>query len=59
MGYAVTAQLAARAPSTEDAAVIHARRMAYYRAMHDAAKPAVAVVEDLDYPSASAPIGAR
>lgn len=50
VGYAVTAQLAARAPSAEDAATIRARRMAYYRAMHDAAKPAVAVVEDLDYP---------
>lgn len=50
VGYAVTAQLAAKAPPAEDAATIRARRMAYYRAMHDAAKPAVAVIEDLDYP---------
>ena len=50
VGYAVTAQIAALAPPTEDASVIRTRRMAYYRAMHDAPKPSVAVVEDLDYP---------
>jgi hypothetical protein len=38
-------------PATESADVIRARRMAYYRAMHDAPKPSVAVVEDLDYPT--------
>ena len=31
--------------------VIRARRMAYYKAMHDAPKPSIAVIEDLDYPS--------
>lgn len=31
--------------------MIRARRMAYYRAMHDAPKPSVAVIEDLDYPN--------
>ncbi len=50
VGYAVTAQIAALAPPTEDAQTIRARRMAYYRAMADAPKPSVAVVEDLDYP---------
>lgn len=50
VGYAVTAQIAALAPPTEDGAIIRARRLAYYRAMHDAPKPSVAVVEDLDYP---------
>lgn len=50
VGYAVTAQLAAKSPPDEDAAVIRARRMDYYRAMADALKPAVAVIEDLDYP---------
>jgi regulator of RNase E activity RraA len=50
VGYAVTAQIAALAPPTEDAHTIRARRMAYYKAMHDGPKPSIAVVEDLDYP---------
>jgi regulator of RNase E activity RraA len=50
VGYAVTARIAALAPPTEPPEVIRARRMAYYRAMHDAPKPSVAVVEDVDYP---------
>ncbi|MGP9818973.1 RraA family protein [Salinarimonas sp. NSM] len=50
VGHAVTARIAARAPSTEPPDVIRARRMAYYRAMHDGPKPSVAVVEDLDFP---------
>lgn len=52
VGYAVTAQIAALAPPTEDPATIRARRMAYYKAMADGPKPSVAVVEDLDYPNA-------
>ena len=51
VGYAITAQIAALAPPTEPADVIRARRMAYYKAMHDGPKPSVAVVEDLDYPN--------
>lgn len=51
VGYAVTAQIAAVAPSQEPPEVIRARRMAYYKAMHDAPKPSVAVVEDMDYPA--------
>ena len=50
VGYAATAQIAALAPPTDPPEVVRARRMAYYRAMHDAPKPSVAVVEDLDYP---------
>lgn len=51
LGYAVTAQIAALAPPTEPPEVIRARRMAYCRAMHDAPKPSVAVVKNLDYPN--------
>ncbi len=50
VGYAVTAQIAATSPPTEDAATIRTRRMAYYRAMAEGPKPSVAVVQDLDYP---------
>ncbi|MBM6596387.1 RraA family protein [Microvirga pudoricolor] len=50
VGYAVTAQLRARAPSMDPPESVRARRMAYYKAMYDAPKPSVAVVEDLDYP---------
>ena len=50
VGYAVTAQIAALAPPTEAADVIRARRMAYYKAMYEAPKPSLAVIEDLDFP---------
>ncbi|WP_019954209.1 RraA family protein [Yoonia vestfoldensis] len=50
VGYAVTAQISALAPPTEPPSVIRTRRMDYYRAMHDAQKPSVAVVEDMDFP---------
>ena len=52
VGYAATAQIAALAPPADPADVIRARRMAYYKAMHDAPKPSVAVIEDLDFPNA-------
>jgi regulator of RNase E activity RraA len=51
VGFAVTARIAALAPPLEAPEVIRARRMAYYKAMHDAPKPSVAVVEDLDHPN--------
>ena len=51
VGYVMAAQIAALAPPTESLDVIRAQRMAYYRAMHDAPKPSVAVVEDMDYPN--------
>ena len=50
VGYAVTARIAALAPSDEPPEQVRARRMAYYRAMAEAPAPAVAVVEDMDYP---------
>lgn len=52
VGYARTASLSAIAPPTEPPEVIRARRMDYYRHMADAPKPAIAVIEDLDYPNA-------
>lgn len=50
VGYAATARISAAAPPTEAANVIRARRMAYYRMMHDAPRPSVAVIEDMDAP---------
>ena len=50
VGYARTAKIAALAPSSEPSEVIRKRRMAYYKHMADAPLPAVAVVEDMDYP---------
>ncbi len=51
VGYAATARIGATAPPTEAPDVIRARRMAYYRMMHDAPRPSVAVVEDIDAPA--------
>ena len=51
VGFAVTARIAALAPTTEAPDVIRARRMAYYRAMAEGAQPAVAVIEDTDFPT--------
>lgn len=51
VGHAATAQIAGLAPPTEAPEVIRSRRMAYYRAMHDAPKPSVCVIEDLDFPN--------
>jgi regulator of RNase E activity RraA len=50
VGYARTAKIAAVAPPTEPAEVIKARRMAYYKHMSEGPRPAVTVVEDLDFP---------
>lgn len=49
-GFARTACLRARLPSDEAADVVRARRMAYYRYMAESPRPAVAVVEDTDFP---------
>jgi len=51
-GYARTAKIAAIDPPTEPADVIRARRMDYYRYMAGGPRPAIAVVEDLDFPEA-------
>ncbi|MFN3937956.1 MAG: RraA family protein, partial [Gemmobacter sp.] len=50
VGHAVTATIAGNAPPSDPPAAVRARRMAYYRAMHDAPKPSVAVIEDADWP---------
>jgi len=50
VGFAKTAKIAALAPSKEDQEIIKKRRMEYYRYMSDFTGPAVAVIEDIDYP---------
>ena len=50
VGYARTAKIAAVAPPTEPADVIRERRMNYYRHMGSGPRPAIAVVEDVDFP---------
>lgn len=51
VGYARTAKIAAVAPPTEDPDVIKARRMSYYKYMSEASMPAIAVIEDIDFPN--------
>ena len=50
VGYARTAKIAAVSPPSEPSETIKARRMDYYRYMSEAPLPAVAVIEDIDYP---------
>jgi len=50
VGYARTAKIAAIAPPSDPPETIKARRMDYYKYMAEAALPAVAVIEDMDYP---------
>lgn len=50
VGYARTAKIAAVNPPTEAPDVIKARRMAYYKHMSEGPRPAVTVIEDLDFP---------
>jgi len=50
VGYARTAKIAALHPPEEPADVIKARRMQYFREMAAGPRPAIAVVEDVDYP---------
>ena len=50
VGYARTAKIAAVLPPSEAPEVIKKRRMDYYKYMASAPMPAVAVVEDLDFP---------
>jgi len=52
VGYARTAKIAAVAPPTEPPEVIKARRMDYYRHMAEGPRPAIAAVEDVDFPNA-------
>jgi len=50
IGYARTAKIAAIAPPNAPPETIKKRRMDYYKYMAEAAMPAVAVIEDTDYP---------
>ena len=50
VGYARTAKIAAVKAPTEAPEVIKARRMAYYRHMSEGPRPAVVVIEDMDFP---------
>ena len=52
VGYARTAKIAANEPSQDAPDVVKERRMAYYQHMSEGPRPAVAVVEDLDFPHA-------
>ncbi|ASP34678.1 RraA family protein [Labrenzia sp. VG12] len=52
VGFARTAKISALAPPTEAPEVIKARRMDYYRYMSEGERPALAVVEDVDFPNA-------
>lgn len=51
VGYACTAKVAGRYPSPETPESVRERRLAYYRQIANAPKPAVAVVEDIDFPN--------
>ena len=51
VGYARTAKIAAVAPPEEPPETIKARRMDYYRHMAEGPRPAITVVEDIDFPN--------
>lgn len=50
VGFARTAKIAGRTPPTEAPDVIRARRLDYFRTMAAGPRPAVAVIEDVDFP---------
>lgn len=50
VGYARTAKIAASAPPSVPPETVRQRRMGYYRYMAEAPRPAVAVIEDTDFP---------
>ena len=50
VGFARTAKIAGREPPSEALEDIRARRIAYFRSMAAGPRPAIAVVEDVDYP---------
>ena len=51
VGYARTAEIAAARPPDEPSDAVRSRRMAYYRHMAEAPRPAIAVVGDRDFPN--------
>ena len=50
VGYARTARIKALTPPDEPPEVIKKRRMEYYRYMSEGGRPAIAVLEDVDWP---------
>ncbi|MDX8350328.1 RraA family protein [Cognatiyoonia sp. IB215446] len=50
VGFARTAKIAGREPPNEAPDVIRARRLDYFRAMAAGPRPAIAVIEDVDFP---------
>jgi len=50
VGYARTAKIAAVSPPSEAPEAIKERRMAYYKHMATGPRPAITVIEDLDFP---------
>ena len=52
VGYARTAKIAALEPPVDAPEEVRSRRMAYYKHMSEGPRPAVAVVEDVDFPDA-------
>ena len=51
VGYARTARIAATHPPADPLETIRQRRMDYYRHMSSGPRPAIAVVEDMDFPN--------
>ncbi len=49
-GFARTATIAAATPPDAPVSEVRARRLEYFRSMADGPRPALAVIEDLDYP---------
>lgn len=54
VGFARTARIAGREPPCEPLEEIRSRRLAYFRSMASGPRPAIAVVEDEDYPGSVA-----
>lgn len=50
VGFAITAKITARMPPVDPPEMVRARRMEYYRAMAEGPRPAIAVIEDEDFP---------
>ena len=50
VGFARTGNFARRVTATDDPDVIRARRLDYFRNMAEGPRPAIAVLEDMDYP---------
>ena len=51
VGYARTARIAGASPHDESSGTIRERRLNYFRSMAAGPRPAIAVVEDTDYPN--------